>query len=223
MFLAMTGKYMNSVKVKICGVRTIPAAQAVAQAGGDFIGFNFIPTSKRAISLEQAKKIRAIIPSSVKVVGVFQDAPQGIVNEYKDALQLDFIQLHGNESQEYITQITGAQVIKVITVPASFDVNQVFQKIQSYTVNYFMLDREKQAEYLLNPDLVREITGRFPIFLAGGLTPENVSHIVQHARPFAVDVASGIETDGKEDMQKIQKFILNAKGDGMLNQVQHDK
>ena len=199
-----------SIKVKICGIRTLDAAEAAIDARADFLGFNFVPTSKRYIDPTLATKIISSMNKSfpweirgrVKTVGVFQDAESAYVNSVASKLGLDFVQLHGNENNEYIRQIR-VLVIKVI---------QINDRPEGIDTAYFLLDRPKRGKgKMVNLEKAAELAANFPLFIAGGLTPDNVAYVVRKVRPFAVDVAGGIEIDGKESLNKIRTFIKNAK------------
>ncbi|MBI2085735.1 hypothetical protein HYT74_00170 [Candidatus Daviesbacteria bacterium] len=198
-------KYLSSllsVQVKICGIRTLAAAKTAINAGAEFLGFNFIPTSPRYISPKKAKEIIQYIKGKTKIVGIFQNNGISQVNKTAKNLELDFVQLHGNENNEYINKIK-FPVIK------SIKINSKIAKMNSV---YMLLDRNKQGEGE-TPDLKKaeNLAAKFPIFYAGGLTPDNVAEIVRKIQPFAVDVAGGIETDGVQDIKKIKQFIKNAK------------
>lgn len=190
-------------KVKICGIRTMEAAKAAINAGADFVGFNFVPSSCRFIEPKAAAKITDFVRTKTKIVGVFQDAKIQLVNGIVSMLGLDFVQLHGKEDLEYMEKVQ-TRIIKVITVEDEIDV---------CCVDLFLLDRSKQGTgKMVDPYQARAIADRFPIFLAGGLTPDNVTGVVRLVKPFAVDVAGGVEIDGVQDNKKIKEFIQNAKG-----------
>lgn len=201
-----TKKYLSSllsVQVKICGIRTLAAAKAAINTGADFLGFNFILTSKRYIYPKKTKEIIKHIKGKIKTVGVFQDNEISQVNKISKTLELDFVQLHGNENNEYIDEVK-FPVIKSIKIDSKID------KINSA---YMLLDRNNRGEGKI-ADLRKaaKLAAKFPIFYAGGLTPDNVAKVVGKVQPFAVDVAGGIETDGVQDIKKIKQFIKNAKG-----------
>lgn len=202
------------VKVKICGIKTLETAQAAFDAGADFVGFNFVSTSKRYIEPEKAKKISSRLgENNIKLVGVFQNEKIDVVNKLISYLKLDYVQLHGNESPEYIKRIDNAKILKTFSLPADFDIKSTIKKMKNYNVDYFLLDREAQGKgKLLNPDKVRELTSIFPIILGGGLTVENIVNILQITKPQAVDVAGGIETNGVKDNNKIFQFIEKVHG-----------
>ncbi len=192
-----------SVKVKICGIRNIQAARVAIQAGADFLGFNFVQSSKRYINPVAALEIINLIRGEVKIVGVFQDAEISEVNRIASELKLDFVQLHGQENTEYIEKVK-VSVIKAIKE------NYQPDKINA---KYFLLDRHKRGQgEMVDLEKANVLAADLPLFYAGGLTPDNVATIIKKVNPFAVDVASGIETDHYQDTKKIKLFIRNAKG-----------
>lgn len=190
------------IKIKICGVKTLDAAKVATEEGADFLGFNFVPTSKRYITPADAKEIINIVKGKVKVVGVFKDADIKQVNDVALSLGLDFVQLHGNENNAYINNVS-VPVIKVIKAD---------DQIDNLIAAYVLLDRVKQGEgEMVDFKKAANLTAKTKLFYAGGLTPDNVAGIIKKVKPFAVDVASGIETDDKQDINKIRSFIKNAK------------
>lgn len=205
--------------VKICGIRTVEAAITAVNAGADFLGVNFVPMSKRRIAVEQAETIINQLPKQVKTVGVFMNQPPEFVNYCVDLLGLNYVQLHGDETPEYCREIKGLSgirgelgVIRVIGLGEDFDVEETIRQMREFDVNYFLLDRERQGQgKRIDLEKARVIAREFPIFLAGGLTPENVANAIETVHPYAVDVAGGIETGGKEDLEKIIRFIKTAK------------
>lgn len=204
---------MKTVNVKICGIRSMESAVAAIEAGADFLGFNFVPISKRYIIPSHAKTIIDAVRHRVKIVGVFQDADIKTVNDTIALLDLNFVQLHGKEGPSFCRNIT-KPVIKAFNLVPDFDYEVVSSAFGEYDVAYYMVDREKQGEgKRLEAKSVKPLGDMFPLFVGGGLTIENISEVVASVQPFAVDVASGVETDGKEDLQKIQAFIKNAKGE----------
>lgn len=199
------------VQVKICGIRTIEAANAAIDAGADFLGFNFVPTSKRYIDPSVAKTIVDAVKDKVQVVGVFQDADQETITEICSLLSLDFVQLHGKETPEFCRALK-TPVIKAFALASDFDYEVISGMFGAYDIAYYMVDRHVQgAGEQLAVDRVKPFGDMFPLFVAGGLTVDNVGQVVAEVQPFAVDVAGGIETDGKEDYQKIKEFIRKAK------------
>lgn len=198
-------------KVKICGIRSLEAAIAAANAGADFLGFNFVPTSPRFIEPTAAKEIITHFSSYEKIVGVFQNEKIEKIIEIIEELRLDFVQLH-DELLDYqgLTQYAG--VIKVFHVVNTFDCERLIKTIRNYDIDYVLLDRERQGSGdQLNLQMVRKIASVYKTFLAGGLTPENVSAAVKIAQPYAVDVAAGVEINGNKDPNKMKMFVQKAK------------
>lgn len=192
------------VKVKICGIRTLESAQTAIDAGADFLGFNFVPISKRFISPLLAKKIITKLYGTFKTVGVFQDANLEYVNNITTDLKLDFVQLHGNEDAFFIRNIK-APIIKTIRSSQEIPAD--------YKPPFLLLDRLVQGMgKMVNKKDAQKIARNFSLFLAGGLTVENVEKNIKNIMPYAVDVANGIETNGIPDKQKIINFIRKSKG-----------
>ena len=198
---------MNTIQVKICGIRRLDSAFAAINAGADFLGFNFVPSSKRFASPAEALQITKKIKGKVKLVGVFQNATITEINKIADLLQLDFVQLHGKENPEFVQKIK-TNVIKTFTSEeASID------KINEYKISYVLLDRNTQGKGKKFPiGKAQKMSSEFPTILAGGLTVRNVTKLIKAVRPFGVDVAGGIETNGIEDVTKIKEFIQTVKG-----------
>lgn len=209
------------MKVKICGIRSLDAAQAAVNSGADFLGFIFIPNTKRYINSEDAKKIIDTVRNEestlshpdepalkdLNIVGVFRDQPIEEVNQIARKLNLDFVQLHGQETSEYVNQIS-SKVIKAFNLSSNFNTKKTALKMEQYDADYFMLDRQVVGEGdRLDPSLVNDLVHKFPIFLSGGLTPDNIKQTLEVVQPFAVDVSSGVETNGEKDLVKIKKFI----------------
>lgn len=196
---------MNRIKVKICGIRTTEAAITAVNAGADFIGFNFVSSSKRYIHPDAAKAIADTVRGRVKLVGVFMDMPIEEVKAIIAYVGLEFAQLHGGEDTEYVRKVP---------VPVIKRIHMSDIKVNLYKVSarHFLLDRDVQGRGDVIPTQQAEgFAKSLSLFIAGGLTPENVQSAVSGIRPFAVDVAGGIETDGEQDAKKIRLFIKRAK------------
>src|SRR5579864_3926209 len=128
------------VKVKICGIRHIASAETAINAGADFLGFNFVLSSRRFINPMRAKTIINKIRKRTNTVGVFQNATVEDINEHIKYLKLDFVQLHGNEDENMVKQIR-ADVIKYFPVHDQTDNQSLFLQMEKYPVQYFLLDR----------------------------------------------------------------------------------
>ena len=191
------------VQVKICGIRDLKTAQTAVASGADFIGFNFVPSSKRYIDPKTCKTFIESLIGKIKIVGVFQNQPIDEVNKIADMVNLEYVQLHGEEDESYMKKVR-RPIIKLID-EANFTKN--------LNTKFRLLDRKKKGNgHMIDLEKPKKLAAQFDIFFAGGLTPENVVSVIKKVKPFAVDVAGGIETNGKEDPKKIKEFIANVKG-----------
>jgi len=201
------------VKVKICGITNLPDGLAAAEAGADALGFMFYDQSPRHITIDDAAGLVRQLPPFVLRVGVFVNAPEDQVVRAIRECGLTLLQFHGDEPPEYCLQF-GLMSMKAFRVRDAASL----QLVQNYHTEAFLLDAYTPGKLggtgeTFNWDLAREAQswGR-PIFLAGGLTADNVAEAVRHARPFAVDVSSGVEAaPGRKDHAKVRAFIQAAK------------
>jgi len=203
-------------RVKICGITDVAHALAAAEAGADFIGLVFAP-SKRRIDVEQATEIVAALKGlKPMVVGVFVNAPADSVNRIAEYCGLDWVQLSGDEPWEYSRDIQ-RPVIKAIRVRSEQGSEDILAQIASGYQGHgegliCLLDCHVEGSYggtgqSFDWGLARQVSHRFPVIIAGGLSPENVSEAIRVARPWGVDVSSGVETEGAKDIFKIKSFI----------------
>lgn len=211
-----------NIKVKICGIRSLENALTALDAGADYLGFNFVPTSKNYINPEKAKEIINFIrhsgdpelvecDSRMTMVGVFQNERIGRLLEITENLGLDLVQLHGNENFNYCKQIN-VPVIKAFMHPSDFEIESVKEKMDKIKVQYYLIDREKRGEgEVLDFSKAKTLASNYPLFLSGGLNIENIAEAVSIVKPFAVDVSSGVETNGVKDDEKIKDFIQRVK------------
>ena len=190
-------------KVKICGLSNIEAVETAVSAGADYIGFVFAP-SKRQVTVEQATELAEIIPANVKKVGVFVSPNRTELLEAIEKVGLDLVQIHAQVADDLFENLPCAS-IQAVQVDGDGHVTN------------------SQADYLLFDAPVAgsgqtfdwgqldtaELSQSF--FIAGGLNEDNVVRAIQHFSPFAVDVSSGVETDGQKDHEKIRRFIERAK------------
>lgn len=198
------------VHIKVCGLTTLAAAQTAIDAGADYIGFIFAE-SKRKMTPEQVREITSKLKGEVKKVGVFVNETAEEINRIVHFSGLDMIQLHGEESPEFAANMP-MPVIKVVTVHSPEDL----EKLSDFKTDYLLLDLPKNNgdshAKTLDWEFLRDnLHDSSALFLAGGLTPENVGKAIRVLRPFAVDVSSGVETSGKKDHGKIKAFIKNIK------------
>ncbi|NMC33415.1 MAG: phosphoribosylanthranilate isomerase [Veillonellaceae bacterium] len=197
--------------VKICGLRSLTAAQTAAQAGTDWIGFVFA-SSRRRIDPASAALISTSMVGPVKV-GVFVNQPLNEVREIADLCRLDYIQLHGEESPDYSRSLN-RPVIRACRVDSAFDPEQW----AAYPADYLLFDTfvPGQAGGTGTAFDWREACSRIrqsrqKFLVAGGLTPENVADAIRILNPDGVDVSGGVETAGVKDPDKIRRFIAAAR------------
>ena len=206
-------------RVKICGIKDEAHALAAAEAGADFFGLVFAP-SPRQITPVQAEKISAAVKQSgntTEVVGVFVNTPASEVNKIADSCHLDWVQLSGDESWEYCREIT-RPLIKAFRVSRRQSPQEICDilaggtKILTNQRHVYLLDSRVKGKYggtgmTFNWNLARQVAEQFPVIVAGGLTPENVGKLVKLARPWGIDVSTGVETGGVKSVEKIRAFI----------------
>ncbi|HWP48210.1 MAG TPA: phosphoribosylanthranilate isomerase [Candidatus Limnocylindrales bacterium] len=204
------------VQIKICGIRDLETAGFCIEQGVNFLGLVFYPPSKRYINPIVARDIVRTFRDQVKFVGVFLDSPQEEVNRIAEQVELDYVQLHGKESPEYCCEIL-RPVIKTFGVGPGFDSTKL--TLYQQNVPYYLFDNIQGGsgqifDWTRLQRITREVklTFKKPFFLAGGLTPENVSKAIQETSPMAVDVSSGVETEGRKDPAKIKKFVERVRG-----------
>ena len=202
---------MAMVRVKICGITNSADALAAVDAGANLLGFNFYRRSPRYISEAEAAKIRRQLPKKVDAVGIFVNTPPADAAETCKSLKLDAAQLHGDESSQSV-----AELARKIPVWKAFRVDPEFQleTLDEFPDAFaFLFDAADAGQYggtghSTDWDLARRATTGRRIILAGGLKVENVAAAVRIVRPYAVDVASGIESiPGKKDHGLLREFI----------------
>lgn len=200
---------MSGTKVKICGLRFPEDIQAANRFRPDYVGFLFVPGRRRSVSLSDAARLKSHLHPSVKSVGVFLDAGIDTVVETAELGVIDLIQLHGNEDNTYIELLRNRLRKKQLSLPVikAFGISDEssFRAAMSSNADYLLLDnRDPGSGQAFDWSLLQ--TFNRPYFLAGGLSPDNLEEALKN-RPYAVDVSSGVETDGKKDPEKIRRFI----------------
>lgn len=206
-------KDKSGVKIKICATRSLEAAQIAVFEGAEFLGFVFTPLVKtHTVNMYVAKIISKKLKGKINLVGVFQNMQLDLVQKIIKDCNLDYAQLHGDESMGYINQIK-IKVIKAFRFSGDFDIEEARNRMRQFKADYYLLDRMKQSEGpMLNLEKVAILAKEFPLVFAGGLNPDNVAEVIKKVKPQMVDVASGVETDGMQDLKKIKRFIREAKG-----------
>jgi len=203
-----------SVTVKICGITSEADALAAAEAGADAIGLMFYEGSPRHVILEQAKAISAVLPQHVMRVGVFVNAEEAFVHQALTECMLNILQFHGDETPEECSRYP-VMTLKAFRVQGE----ETLAELEAYPSAGYLLDAYVKDALggtgaTFNWDLaVRAQKFGKPIFLAGGLTPENVAEAVRKVQPFGVDVSSGVEIEpGRKDAEQMRTFVAAAKG-----------
>ena len=202
-----------SVRVKICGITNVTDGLVAAEAGADMIGLMFYDKSPRHISLATAVEISRALPPHVQRVGVFVNPDAAQVMEAIAACGLNLLQFHGDETSDFCTQF-GLMSVKALRVQNE----ESIAVLENYHTDAYLLDAHSKSSLggtgeKFNWELAIEAQkfGK-PIFLAGGLKPENVADAVRQVRPFAVDVSSGVESaPGKKDAAKVRAFIKSTR------------
>ena len=212
-------------RFKICGLRDPANAQVAVESGANFIGMVFVPGVRREITPERALEIVAAVrakPGSKgpRLVGLFANQPLDDVNNILRRCGLDMVQLCGDEPPEYWARVE-ADVIKQIKVrDDSLGDTLASVKTVVEAGRTAMLDKYEKGALggtglTFDWDIAREVAERFPIMLAGGLTPDNVARAIAKVSPWGVDVSSGVENDGDKDPIKIRGFASEvARADG---------
>lgn len=198
-----------STRVKICGITNLDEARVAVDAGAEALGFNFYAKSPRCLTVTRAAEISRPLPAFTLRVGVFVNAPEELVVRAIQECGLGMLQFHGEETPEFCTQF-GLMSMKAFRIRDA----ESLKELAKYSTDAYLLDawapeiRGGTGEKF-NWELAKEAQklGK-PIFLAGGLTPDNVADAVRTVRPFGVDVSSGVESSpGKKDHEKMRAFI----------------
>lgn len=205
------------VRVKICGITNLEDAMLAAKFGADELGFNFYEQSPRYVDPQEVLQIVEALPNDAIRVGVFVNMEEYRIGEFVDLLRLTAVQLHGDEDKVFVKKLrcnTDAKVIKAFRAGPNFSPNDVL----GYDVDAVLLDAYHPGRFGGTGEsfdwraakVVNEQVSE--LYLAGGLTRDNVANAVKTVRPSAVDVASGVESvPGKKDPKKLEAFIKNAK------------
>jgi phosphoribosylanthranilate isomerase len=203
------------VLVKICGITNAPDARAACEAGANLLGFNFYEKSPRHLAPADASKIRSQLPQNVEAVGIFVNAKPATIASLSDSVRLDAAQLHGDETPSTVADVARSiRIFKAFRVGPDFSLSTFDAYPDAFA---FLLDASHAGQYggtgrTTDWALARRAAFSSRIILAGGLTVENVAAAIRLVRPFAVDVASGVESKpGKKDHGRLRDFILEVR------------
>ncbi|MGF9873995.1 phosphoribosylanthranilate isomerase [Bacillus tropicus] len=200
------------MKVKICGITDMETAKRACEYGADALGFVFAE-SKRKITPKRAEEIIQELPANVLKIGVFVNESVEMIQKIVDECGLTHVQLHGDEDNYQIRRLN-IPSIKSLGVTSESDMKNA----QGYETDYILFDSPKEKFYGGNGKTFSwELLGHMPkelrkkTILAGGLNALNIEEAIRTVRPYMVDVSSGVETEGKKDVEKIKQFIIKAK------------
>ena len=204
-------KKHNCPQVKVCGLTSVEEALGCADLGANAIGCVFFPKSPRHLSEIQAKEISMALPSEVKTVGVFVNESFSNIMHKVEFCGLNAVQLHGRESPELVSRL---QKENLLVIKALFaEGNPTIEEAENYEASAFLVERGKGVLPGGNAiewdwEKVKSFGCKYPLILAGGLAPENISHAVSVSMPDAVDVSSGVESaPGQKDLGKVKSFL----------------
>lgn len=200
---------MTETKIKFCGLRHEEDVKYAASLDAGFFGFILSERFKRYIAPGEIRRLKQFVPSNAKTVGVFVDEPEEYVIACSKEADLDMIQLHGSEDDAYIMSIkekTGLPVIKMVKPVSEGDIITARQS----KADLILLDSGAGGTGKVFDWSLAENLGRDYI-LAGGLTPANAGEAVKRLKPFAVDVSSGVETEGIKDFSKMKAFAAEVR------------
>jgi phosphoribosylanthranilate isomerase len=199
------------VKVKICGITNLKDARQALKAGADFLGFNFYSRSPRYVTPRRAESILRQLPKKIAAVGVFVNEREDEMLKIAHRVGLDYIQLHGEESPATIVHVAqNLPVIKAVRVRDSFRTAELarYKDVSAFLLDGFDRRRHGGSGKTFRWNIALRARRAGHIFLAGGLTPGNVSEAIRSAKPYAVDVCSGVESrPGKKDPALVADFM----------------
>ncbi len=197
------------VKLKVCGITSLADALAAVDCGAVYLGFNFYQKSPRYIAPSAASEIIERLPREIITVGVFVNEPRPEkVIEILQTSGAQMAQLHGDEDARYCESVGATRVIKALRAGRDFEARNVLE----YPAAAILLDAYDKNLYggtgkTANWDIAREAATLTKLFLAGGISPENIADAVRAVKPFAVDVNSGVESaPGRKEVAKLQKI-----------------
>ena len=197
-------------KIKFCGLTGDCDIDAANELRPEYIGFVFAPKSKRYVTPERAEEIERRLAVGIKAVGVFVNDNLYHVAELLNRGVIDIAQLHGSEDEEYIRhlrQLTGKPIIRAFRIKTAEDIAEA----ERCTADHVLLDSGAGTGEVFDWKLIKNM--KRPYFLAGGLSPDNVENAVEQLSPCAVDMSSGIETDGVKDKVKMAAFAAAVRGE----------
>ncbi|MCO5214712.1 MAG: phosphoribosylanthranilate isomerase [Thermomicrobiales bacterium] len=206
--------------IKLCGLRSLEDTRAAIKADATALGFNFAPESTRRVAPDFVAGLRDVVVAPPTFVGITVNLSASENLDVFDEARLDMLQLSGDEPTDILFDLD-VPLIKTVRIPGDASVDDAVRAVDAW------LNHAKAPELVIvegqhggayggtgqraNSRLVREISVRYPIVLAGGLTPENVEAAIREIEPIGVDTASGVEKDGIKDAEMMTAFVANAR------------
>lgn len=191
-------------RIKLCGLMQTEDIETANMLRPDYIGFVFAKKSRRYVLKEQAKRLKEQLSPDIPAVGVFVNEEIDTIVQLLDEKIIDAVQLHGDEDDSYIKKLrefTECPIIKAFQIRTADDIRIA----EKSSADHILLDAGKGEGRVFDWALLSDVNRDY--FLAGGLTVDNISEAINRLHPFAVDVSSGIETDGKKDPEKMRRFV----------------
>lgn len=191
-------------KIKLCGLSRPCDIEAANELKPEYIGFVFAPKSKRYVATEKAAELKRLLSPEIKAVGVFVNESPETVAKILNSGITDIAQLHGDEDEEYISKLkklTDKPIIKAFRIKNAEGITVA----EKSTADHILLDSGAGTGTVFDWNIIRNI--KRPYFLAGGLAPNNAEKAIKELDPYAVDVSSGIETNGLKDKTKMATFV----------------
>lgn len=201
-------------KIKLCGLKRACDMEWANELKPDYIGFVFARQSRRYVTKEKAEKLKGMLRKSIRAVGVFVDEEPEVIAELVEHGIIDVVQLHGNEDESYLRQLRGmtkVPIMQAFRVKTKEDIRRAEESI----ADFILLDAGAGCGETFDWSLLQNIER--PYFLAGGLTPENVTDAIERLQPYGVDASSSLERAGVKDKEKMSAFVdalLPGKGFG---------
>lgn len=203
------------MKIKMCGLKRPEDIVYANECLPDYIGFVFAE-SRRKVSAQEAEKLGRQLDPAIRKVGVFVNEPVRQLISISDEAGLDILQLHGDEGKEYIKEVrkkTGKEIWKAVRVRTAKDIREA----EELTADKLLLDSFSEDSYggtgkIIDFSVLEQTDIRMPYFIAGGLTVDNLSEIIEKTGPYGIDISSGIETGGIKNREKMLQVIQCVRG-----------
>lgn len=211
---------MNECLVKVCGFTRVEDAVFAVESGVEMLGLNFVPSSPRCITVETARRIAAAVAGRAEIIGVVANLDASRLNALRTEARVDAFQLHGDETPEIFNDLAHGD-FKAVRVANESDVEQA----RRYPGARILVDAKVTgvlggSGHVFDWHLVAQLAREKKLILAGGLTPSNVALAITEVRPYAVDVASGVEINpGVKAPEKVRAFLASARKSAELEQV----